>query len=175
MGGNRSGRLATARNLVVTMLLGGLWHGAGWTFVLWGGFHALLLLAYLPFKSGPAVSRGAGGAVAGAFQRILLFHFVCLGWMLFRAETLDQFLHLVATVVFDFHPVFDDGTLMFVRQLVFFAAVPLAYQFLQYLKDVPRPILTWPTPARALAYVCLFFLIAIFGYNDAQSFVYFQF
>ncbi len=68
LGGNRSGRLATAGNLVLTMLLGGLWHGASWMFVLWGGYHALLLVVFLPFKTDSDVSRKTKIRFAGAVQ-----------------------------------------------------------------------------------------------------------
>jgi alginate O-acetyltransferase complex protein AlgI len=73
LGGNRR---APYRNLFVTMLLGGLWHGASWTYVLWGGWHG----------AGLAVER----ATKRWMGRILVFHFVCLGWILFRAPSVGQ-------------------------------------------------------------------------------------
>ena len=175
LGGNRLGTAKTARNLVVTLLLGGLWHGASWMFVLWGGFHALLLVAYLPFQRKTADGEGGASGLSGAVQRLVLFHLVCLGWMLFRAESPAQFLALAGRVVFHFNPVLDPETLLYAQKLAWFAWVPLVYQYLQYRTERLRPVLSWPFPARVLTYVFLFYAIVIFGYNDAQSFVYFQF
>jgi D-alanyl-lipoteichoic acid acyltransferase DltB (MBOAT superfamily) len=81
LGGNRHGRLRTARNLMITMTLGGLWHGAAWGFVLWGGLHGLGLVVEHQLRgrvSAPAWLRWA-----------IVFHLVVLGWILFRTESLD--------------------------------------------------------------------------------------
>ncbi len=107
LGGNRKGRLATYRNLLLTMALGGLWHGAAGAFILWGVYHG----------AGLAVERWRGEAKrSGAprevslkgwrwgwgwrltlpdtarlwMRRLWVFHFVCLGWVLFNSETLDR-------------------------------------------------------------------------------------
>jgi alginate O-acetyltransferase complex protein AlgI len=93
LGGNRKGRVRTYINLVLTMLLGGLWHGASWTFVLWGLYHGFGLAAHKLWREwrGPA-SSSAMARVAGW---MLTFCFVCGGWILFRATELG-----VATTVF---------------------------------------------------------------------------
>jgi len=91
LGGNRGGSRRTARNLMLTMLLGGLWHGAGWTYVLWGGLHGGALVV----EHGRADRRrrlglpGPGATTwARAGQRLLTFHFVALAWVVFRADTI---------------------------------------------------------------------------------------
>jgi alginate O-acetyltransferase complex protein AlgI len=77
LGGNRYGELATYRNLMLTMLIGGVWHGANWTFVAWGAYHGLLLALYRRF--------GAAWDVLPAFvRRAGMFVLVLLGWVLFR-------------------------------------------------------------------------------------------
>lgn len=87
LGGSRAGRWRTQLNLLLTMLLGGLWHGAAWNFVLWGGWHGLLLVGHREwghFWSG----RDAGWRQSAVWRwcaRLLLFHAVCLGWVFFRA------------------------------------------------------------------------------------------
>lgn len=81
LGGNRGGTLATARNLAVTMLLGGLWHGAAWTFVLWGALHGGAL----------GLERWAGGAwrrLPALLRGLVVFHTVCAAWILFRSPDL---------------------------------------------------------------------------------------
>jgi D-alanyl-lipoteichoic acid acyltransferase DltB (MBOAT superfamily) len=81
LGGNRGGKLKTARNLMITMVLGGLWHGAAWGFILWGTLHGL----------GLVVERELRGRVsAPAWVRwMIVFNLVVFGWILFRAENLD--------------------------------------------------------------------------------------
>ena len=84
LGGNRGGGLATYRNLLLTMLIGGLWHGAGWTFVVWGGLHGLGLAAGR-YRRGPDAPAPTGLALWRA--RIVTFHLVCFAWIFFRADS----------------------------------------------------------------------------------------
>ncbi len=88
LGGSRGGRARTARNLLATMLLGGLWHGAGWTFVLWGAIHGVGLVVerfvverLAPVGSGPGEPSRIGRVV----RTLVTFHVVCVGWVFFRA------------------------------------------------------------------------------------------
>ena len=84
LGGNRQGRLIEYRNLMITMLLGGLWHGASWTFVAWGLYHGLILCAYRsPGSARPTVGVSRRG---GLCRSCVMFHLTCLGWLLFRAD-----------------------------------------------------------------------------------------
>jgi alginate O-acetyltransferase complex protein AlgI len=80
LGGNRGGRLKTARNLMITMTLGGLWHGAAWGFVLWGALHGVCLVIEHQLR---------GRVDAPAWLRwLIVFNVVVFGWILFRAESL---------------------------------------------------------------------------------------
>ena len=90
LGGNRKGRLVTYRNLLLVMLLGGLWHGAGWTFVVWGGLHGVALAGehwWSERRAGPERAPSGWGL---AWRRLATFHFVCLGWIFFRAESIGD-------------------------------------------------------------------------------------
>lgn len=80
LGGNRHGALTTYRNLMITMLLGGLWHGANWTYVLWGGIHG----------AGLGVERGHKWR-----SRLLTFSAVCLAWIFFRASSIKQAFEMI--------------------------------------------------------------------------------
>jgi D-alanyl-lipoteichoic acid acyltransferase DltB (MBOAT superfamily) len=84
LGGNRHGRLKTYRNLMITMLLGGIWHGAGWKFVAWGALHGGGLAAERMLE--PWLGRRPRGPAARALGILLVFHFVCFAWIFFRAE-----------------------------------------------------------------------------------------
>jgi alginate O-acetyltransferase complex protein AlgI len=82
LGGNRGGAWRTARNLMITMLLGGLWHGAAWGFVLWGGLHGAALVV-------EHALRGRGPRLPALVAWATTFLFVCLAWIPFRAPDLD--------------------------------------------------------------------------------------
>src|SRR5213078_701378 len=84
LGGSRGSRLKTYRNLMLTMLLGGLWHGAAWTFVVWGGIHGV----------GLSIERATGWRPHTRAQiwlgRLITFHVVCLAWIFFRADSFGR-------------------------------------------------------------------------------------
>lgn len=87
LGGNQNGRFNRYFNLIVTMLLGGLWHGAGWTFVIWGGLHGFYLIinhTWRHLKS--KLNWGDGGWLTQVFSGALTFLSVSIGWVFFRAE-----------------------------------------------------------------------------------------
>lgn len=87
LGGSRGSRLLNYRNLMLTMLLGGLWHGAAWTFVIWGAYHGALL-AWERWRA--EVRPNALDSPWGrARARFVTFHLVCLGWILFRADSMS--------------------------------------------------------------------------------------
>jgi alginate O-acetyltransferase complex protein AlgI len=92
LGGNRRGTAHTYRNLMVTMLLGGLWHGAAWTFVAWGAYHGALLCGY----------KAAGAwwdRFPAAVRRGAMFILAVIGWVLFRATSFDMARHLLVTML----------------------------------------------------------------------------
>ena len=93
LGGSRKGRGKTYRNLLLTMVLGGLWHGASATFIAWGLFHGLGL-AVERWIGERRAARGRDGEATAAWWawpgRLLTFNLVCVGWVLFRADSFDD-------------------------------------------------------------------------------------
>ncbi len=88
LGGNRHGRLNTYRNLLLTMLLGGLWHGAAWKFVAWGALHGGGLAVERMLE--PWLGRRSQSRWARIVATLVVFHFVCLAWIFFRAEDFEM-------------------------------------------------------------------------------------
>src|SRR5947199_5148407 len=84
LGGNRQGRLKTYRNLLLTMLLGGIWHGAGWKFVMWGALHGGGLAVERLIE--PWLGRRSLTPAGKLVATLIVFHFVCFAWIFFRAE-----------------------------------------------------------------------------------------
>ncbi len=91
LGGNRGSRFFVARNLMITMLLGGLWHGASWNFVIWGGLHGFALIAHKKWLQarGHSFARFSAGGVRTVLSTGLTFYWVCICWVLFRSESID--------------------------------------------------------------------------------------
>ncbi len=85
LGGGRKGLVSSGINVMITMLLGGLWHGAAWTFVAWGALHGSVQVVE---RLGRAI-LGEGRGPPAWLGWLITFHIVCLGWILFRAETFD--------------------------------------------------------------------------------------
>jgi D-alanyl-lipoteichoic acid acyltransferase DltB (MBOAT superfamily) len=96
LGGNRYGPLRTYRNLLITMGLGGLWHGAGWAYLIWGIYHGVLLIvqklidpALAPLRAWAGRSR-ARGIAWRVLAVVFFFHLTCIGWLIFRAGALPN-------------------------------------------------------------------------------------
>lgn len=101
LGGNRNGNRIRYRNIMITMVLGGLWHGAGWTFVIWGGLHGVYLLvnhAWRVFKNAQGKTTSVGSRVAQTLAIATTFLAVAVAWVFFRAESLDSALLIVTTM-----------------------------------------------------------------------------
>src|SRR5262249_51797088 len=109
LGGNRKGPTRTTINLMLTMLLGGLWHGANWTFVVWGGLHGTAL-AVGRARERARERRGEPRNPVAGWTRfagtVLTFHFVCLAWVFFRADSFAGARSMLAqlSMLTTFHP-----------------------------------------------------------------------
>jgi len=175
LGGNRRGEWMTYRNLSLTMLLGGLWHGATWLFVLWGAYQGLLLVvhrAVAPILERNRVGAGLPGWLVRAGKVVLMFQFVCVGWLIFRGESLGQIGGMLQALVTWSGPVEWSAALpllQFALPLVLLEAVIGGSR-----KEGLHRVGWLPSPARAAAYGVMFYLFAFHG-AAAQTFIYFQF
>ncbi len=163
-------------SLIAVMLLSGLWHGAAWTFVLWGLYHGLLLVGYrlISKKKTARAEEQASLPLAGFLVRIVvMFHLVCLGWLLFRAESINQVGIMLSRIVLDFHwtPFASSGFAM----ILFFAGPLVIYEFwLERRHDVLSLIrIDWR--ARALVYSYCSLMLLFFPPPVSNVFIYFQF
>ncbi|MGH8934845.1 MAG: MBOAT family O-acyltransferase [Acidimicrobiia bacterium] len=172
LGGNRRGRLATYRNLMITMLLGGLWHGAAWTFVIWGGLHGIFLAIHR--RLGSYVERGYQGPfrLRDVLPALATFHLVCLGWVFFRAESFSQALAYLNGLL-----IFRPG-LPQERFWVLVLAAGLAIFAVDLIQRNWRDdtaILGWGPVARGLSYGTMALAIIVASGGQATPFIYFQF
>ncbi len=168
LGGNQKGRVRTYVNLFSTMLLGGLWHGANWTFALWGAYHgALLALERMNGK------RGFAWRLPRVVQVGLTFMLVMFGWLLFRSPTLDGVARMAKGLAGlngwgSAFPLADAGSLNWILWLLCLALVFAAKNTWE---------IRWnPTWRLALGLAVLFLIcVATFLVNTSSPFLYFQF
>jgi D-alanyl-lipoteichoic acid acyltransferase DltB (MBOAT superfamily) len=174
LGGSRGPAWRTRRNLMITMLLGGLWHGAAWTFVLWGLYQGVLLLLYRPFEAFFASSTDRRRWMVRTGGWIVMFHVTCLGWLIFRAPSFPALRQLTVNLFAHFNPRAIDVNGIAVPLLLYTAPLLLVHLREAAANDlliVPRL-----RPAiRYTIYVATAYLILLFGNFGGSDFIYFQF
>lgn len=173
LGGSRGSAARTCVNLMITMLLGGLWHGAAWTFVIWGALHGFYLIVHRGWnaiKWTPLV-RFRQTKVWRWTARILLFNAVCLGWVFFRSPSFD-----IAFTVLRRLAVPGAITLLSVPvALVLIAGLAGQFQPLRWRKAVEFELGCWPAMARGAAFAAAIFVVELLGPSGVAPFIYFRF
>lgn len=180
LGGNRKGRLRTYLNLFITMLLGGLWHGAALRFVLWGALHGVALAVH---KLWLQVVPGAKilGRDMSLWRRLLgvviTFHIVCLGWLLFRAESMQS-------VELILHQIFYSFNSQLIGQVLsgyLFVAVLMGVGYLLHLMPgsvdslACRAVVKSPMWLQVIMFAVVVWCVMQIKSSDVQPFIYFQF
>lgn len=177
LGGNRQGTARTYRNLMLTMVLGGVWHGAAWNFVYWGVYQGAILCAHrLIAGTKPVIKpvRNIWGALRRAVLIVAFFQVTAYGWLLFRASSWSQI------VVFSdrlfFHPVWtplamQKPPLAAIAGILLITCVDLA----QYTAGSATFYRRWPVQIKAALYSFLFVVLLMGLSNTSSSFIYFQF
>ena len=171
LGGNRRGPRRTSINLAVVMLLGGLWHGAAWTFVIWGGLHGLYLAAER--RRGVRADQDPGVPRTRDLPAVLAtFHLVCLAWVFFRAESFGQ----AGDVLVGLLTLRPGGVALTSAALVLAAGVVvLSVDFAQRRSGRHAPVLGWPALARGATYGVGTVALLVFSGGATAPFIYFQF
>jgi len=176
LGGNRKGKRRTYINLYITMLLGGLWHGAAWTFVLWGFYQGTLLaihrmITHIQF---PVSAESLMGSRLWWLVRVIVFfHLVCLGWLIFRSESMEQ---LSGMLMLFAEPVeFTRQSMMWFWQLCILCLPLWVMQVLQESSGNTNILLRLSFFPRAVAYSVLGLMLLGLGNYGSKSFIYFQF
>ena len=166
LGGSRGTELRTYLNLMLTMALGGLWHGASWNFVLWGVFHGALLAVHRAL----AGARGEGQARTPRWLRqIVTFHLVCLGWVLFRSPDLAT-----AVTVLMHLGQWELVPSLAVSQAAILLLVAGALHVFADVRGLRRAFVAMPAWLQGLGYAGIATLVFLFSPATAQ-FIYFRF
>ncbi|MEM8798901.1 MAG: MBOAT family O-acyltransferase [Pseudomonadota bacterium] len=170
LGGNRKGSGRTLINLMLVMLLGGLWHGAAIPFLLWGGYHGVLLIAGRLLQRRQK-TRPNSGAVRRWFGTVITFVAVFVGWLIFRAETAEDLLGIAQIIRSSpLHITIDPAMITALGV----CALTLAFDGVSGSFRARKFWVSRPT-VRFAGLSALTFLIVRFGQFDGGDFIYFQF
>ncbi len=187
LGGNRGGAFNTQRNLMITMLLGGLWHGASWNFVLWGLFHGLILAVYRVADKRPIDAPVVTlGDRLGYFTRIgIMTVLTLIGWVLFRAtgvvddstgEVVRGSMEQIGHILTQWAVSADLGYARMIGYEVCFYAAPLILvQIAQHRSRDMMVMTRLPVVLRGVWYGLLLAGLMVLGAREAVEFIYFQF
>ncbi len=179
LGGNRGSTLMTYRNLFLTMLLGGLWHGASWTFVLWGAFHGFILVVYrladvdrrvMPSVNGWMATNPVVGLAANTVLVSIMFALTLLGWLFFRAPDMATVGHYLAGMISGFDMRADAW-----GKLAFFTLPLIMVQCWQRWTDKLEFLAQSPPFVRLNLVLFLVFSLVFLSPREASDFIYFAF
>ena len=173
LGGSRGGAARTYVNLMITMLLGGLWHGASWTFVMWGALQGVYLVTHRLWASlhSPGLDRMRSSASWTWVSRVLMFHAVCVGWVFFRAPTFG----LAQTV---FHQLGSRGAVTLASGpvvLTLLCGLFGQYAPRRWRASLEAEMARWPAAVAGAALAAGVFAIEVLGPTGVAPFIYFQF
>jgi len=181
LGGNRGTKERTYINLMLTMVLGGLWHGAAWTFVFWGAFHGALLGLYrlaTPWVMGwLRLPTGWRGVLCRFANGLFFFHLVCISWILFRADSLSQAFDMIASIGGVLGADVHASVRVFatLEMACFVTSLLVVVQAIQHLRDDHLFVLKLPAPVRAVLYALGALCFLYLGEFGGDAFIYFQF
>ncbi len=178
LGGNRGGKWATDRNLIVTMLLGGLWHGASWNYIWWGAFHGAILMIY---NFGSRAKKESMSRARIVWSQVVMFHLTLIGWLLFRStrrvdnkdESAQQIVEMVTSFTNGWG--FDQISLVTAGNILFFAFPLLVMQCFQYKTGDHYCLLKRAWPVRAICFAAIILFWVLYGRQTGNEFIYFQF
>ncbi|MGO8759510.1 MAG: MBOAT family O-acyltransferase [Terracidiphilus sp.] len=173
LGGSRGAAWRTYLNLMITMLLGGLWHGAAWTFVIWGALHGFYLIVHRLWCSisWTPLLRLRQTAAWRWTSRLLLFHAVCLGWVFFRSPSFGIAFAMLGRLA-------APGAVTLATipvVLALFAGLAGQFQPLRWRKALEFELGRWPAVARGAAFAVAIFAIEVLGPSGVAPFIYFRF
>jgi D-alanyl-lipoteichoic acid acyltransferase DltB (MBOAT superfamily) len=174
LGGSRFGFRKTCRNLMLTMLLGGLWHGASWNFVLWGLFHGSILVIEHAWRarSSRAAETGDVGLGRRCLQTVGMFVLTLFGWTLFRAESAAQIGQVLASMFST--PFMDVRTMAFAQPIALSLALILVLDVWQERSGSELVLLRAPRGVRVTIYTMMLLSVIAVGFRPV-TFLYFQF
>jgi len=174
LGGNRGGAARTLVNLMITMLLGGLWHGASWNFVIWGGLHGTYLVIERVGLSRWKLWQSTSRTMA-LVRWLVTFHLVCFAWIFFRAKTLGAAGQLIGNLVHGAGSLVQAFSADLHSGLLLLIAVMMATHFVNGTRNTKERLGADSGPRFVTAMTFVLLLLILFTPNHSAPFIYFQF
>lgn len=179
LGGNRKGKLRQYINLIITMFIGGLWHGASWNFIAWGTLHGFALAIHKAWMG--VTGQKKGGNKLYGWRRylavIITFHFVCFCWIFFRSSDFSTALNLLTQIFTSFHgelwsQLFDGYWKVFIL-----IALGFVMHFMpdRYETKLCNCVIQMPFAAKIMMVVMFIYIVVQVKGSAVQPFIYFQF
>lgn len=181
LGGNRKGKFRGYLNQMVTMILGGLWHGASWRFIIWGALHGVALSFHKMFRSWTDGDAPPEGSLKAGFSKVLnvlvTFHFVCFCWIFFRASSMETVREMFGQIFFELQPQIFFEFVAGYKGTVFLMAVGYLLHFLPERIELRAQASITEMPLYYKAAFVLAIIIMVIQTKSAaiQPFIYFQF
>lgn len=176
LGGNRKGKLRMYFNLFITMIIGGIWHGAGLKFILWGGLHGIGLVIHKTYMNifNPKKENNMFVVIV---SWILTFHFIVFAWIYFRADSIKNAHEILNQIFFHFNgKIFLDFVFGYPIVLTLFLIGYIFHFIPKRSKNfVEQTIIKSPTFLKAIYILLIVFLVVQFKSSEIQPFIYFQF
>jgi len=176
LGGNRKGKIRTYINLFITMLLGGLWHGASWRFVIWGGMHGIGLAIHKIWKK-IIPEKFSENKIWKIFAWIITFHFVVFLWIFFRASTMQDAWAMIKQIFTAMDPAYILPFWQVRKLFLLLLLVGFATHFIpsQFYPTLEKWFIRIPWVVKAIGFIVLVQLIIELKSQGVQPFIYFQF
>ncbi|HZK98079.1 MAG TPA: MBOAT family protein [Prolixibacteraceae bacterium] len=181
LGGNRKGRIRTYINLFITMLLGGLWHGAGFRFVLWGAMHGIALAIHKLYREVFPAKTEDRSPVRQFFITVLsafiTFHFVSFCWIFFRAENMETAMGMIRQIVFHFSPRIFFEFITGYKSVLLMMVIGYTLHFIPKSVELKteKIVTNLPLLLKVSFMILVILLVVQFKSAEIQPFIYFQF
>lgn len=183
LGGSYCGKKISIRNSTIVFLVSGLWHGANWTFLFWGAYHALLFMPLLLIgknkKNRIDIPKShLLPSISDMVKMCFTFLLVTIGWIIFRADSIQQALHYIIHMIVDLisspRGIYLQGELQSFVVICFSITILLCIEWINRDKEYSFDIKHWKKPFRWASYAILLILIIVYT-GKIQTFIYFQF
>ncbi len=180
LGGNRKGKLRAYANQMITMLLGGLWHGASWRFIIWGALHGFALAAHKIFRTwtdADTQPANKPSVVSRALNMLLTFHFVCFCWIFFRASSMQTVYEMINQILHHLNPQLMFEFMRGYKGVMFLMLIGFFLHFMPVSADRYMEAQITKLPLGYKAALMLFVIAIVIQTKSAaiQPFIYFQF
>ncbi|MBL3654859.1 MBOAT family O-acyltransferase [Fulvivirga sediminis] len=176
LGGNRGNSLFKIRNVFIVFIVSGLWHGANWTFIVWGMLHAVF---YLPLLlGGKRLSKGEESNIKNVFQIVFTFTLTMLSWVFFRSESVSMAFDYLNRI--RLAPFIELSSFLFSVRVIGVVLILISFVVIEWISQehqfaFEKIGVRWKRPWRWLMYYSVMIIIVWCSGNSSQEFVYFQF